>query len=131
MHEPVVADIDAHVGIGAIEGVEKDQIPRPQGIPGNFVAPAGDVGGGTFHPQPGGLAVNVGDHAAAIQARLRVFAAETIARVQESKGVEYDFLSLLPGGLVGHGAITGASRATAGGQTTAAGQDQSNAKEED
>ena len=93
--EAPVADVDADMRKRAVERVEKDQIARAQFIARDGAAVARDVGGAALDPQAGGLAVDVTDHAAAIEPGFRVLAAEAIAGVEQAHGVEDDLVALL------------------------------------
>src|SRR5574343_1649944 len=93
--EARVGDVDADVRQRAIQRVEENQVAGPQLVAGNRPAVAGDVGGAAGHLDAGCPAVDVADHAAAIQPGLRVLAAETVAGVEQAHGIHDHLVALV------------------------------------
>ena len=90
MDEAVVTDIDPHVRERAVQGIEEHQITGTQLVAADRTALAGDVGGTAADFQAGGLAENVADHAAAIETRLRIFAAKAITGIDQRQSIKSD-----------------------------------------
>src|SRR5574343_443789 len=95
MDEARVADVDADVRQRAIQRVEENQVAGPQLVADNRPAVAGDVGGAAGHLDAGCPAVDVADHAAAVEPGLRVLAAETVAGVEQAQGIHDHLVALL------------------------------------
>lgn len=95
MDKTLVAKVDPDVRVGAIAGIEKHQITRPHRLAVNRTAIAGDVGGtaNDFHPRR--TVVDIAHHTAAIEASLRVFAAEAVAGIDQTQGVDCNLVTPL------------------------------------
>ncbi|MPM76031.1 hypothetical protein SDC9_123026 [bioreactor metagenome] len=103
MNHHIVTDIDANMrNAGRVIGShEENKIAGTQGIPVDRLAAAGNVGRTALNLQAGCLAVDIADHAAAIEPGFRVLAAETITGIDQAHGVENDFVAFVAAGTGG------------------------------
>src|SRR5690606_39820729 len=90
MHESPVAEVDAHMRVGAPQGVEEDEVARLQARAGHLAAGPGKPAGVPRRRQPD-LAVYVMDEPAAVEAGGGAGAAPAVGHAHEREGAQGDF----------------------------------------
>ncbi|MNL47019.1 hypothetical protein D3C87_1697830 [compost metagenome] len=86
MHEAVVAQIDAHVGVAAAHSVEEDQVAGLQFVLVDGDALLGDLGGVAGKLEAQRTLGRIGDQAAAVKSGIGGVAAEAVADAQVIQG---------------------------------------------
>jgi len=95
MDEARIAEIDADMRKGVVARIEEDQVAGTQQAAFDRAAIARDVGGAALDLDAGRPAIDVADHAAAIEAGFGILAAEAIADIEQAEGVERHFIAFL------------------------------------
>ncbi len=94
MDEAPVTDVDAHVRMAALHGVEENKVARLQLTECDGAGAVGDLRRVVGQAMAADVLDDVGDHAAAIQTGFRIASAELVAGVEQAKGEQNHFARL-------------------------------------
>lgn len=87
MHETIIAEIDADMGIRSIEGIEEDQVARLKFIAFERLGELADGQAVARQLHAGGLTENMADEAATVHACLGRVTAQPVRGAHQAQGV--------------------------------------------